>query len=240
MVEESCDLSSPVQGQLECKGRVVHTLLLKCRDRDKRVQLSAYEQLASMDSKVLHEHMRPLHWRAVLDAGLGVGDGAQLTQGETPPPQWAVFFTCIETGQACASSALGRLAGIHTEQGALKTHQADALPECYRRRPWSLGKPQLTKVRPLLASVRVQDRNRGKRVHFSDVQLIGLPAETDGKVLCNNMKPFCYQDVPDTGLGLWGCTPLTYRKGFPVTFDIHVVHGCVLPAVSALRILLPP
>lgn len=75
----------PVQGRLGCKGRVVHTLLLKCRDKDKRVQLSAYEQLASMDSKVLHKSMRPVHWGAILDGGLGAWDGAQLTQGKTPP-----------------------------------------------------------------------------------------------------------------------------------------------------------
>ncbi|CAL5220023.1 g1969 [Coccomyxa viridis] len=42
------------QGHLGCTGRLIKVLLLKCRDRDKRVQLSAYELLASMDSGELN------------------------------------------------------------------------------------------------------------------------------------------------------------------------------------------
>jgi len=91
VVEERCYLSSPVQGCLGCKGRVVHTLLLKCRDKDKRVQLSAYEQLASIEFKVLHDNVRPFHWHDVLDAGLGVWGGAQLTQGKTPLGPCSLF-----------------------------------------------------------------------------------------------------------------------------------------------------
>ena len=57
-------------------------LLLKCRDRDKRVQLSAYELLASMDSAELHRSMNLSQWRDVLDAGLGVWQAAQQTEGK--------------------------------------------------------------------------------------------------------------------------------------------------------------
>ena len=74
-----------VQDHLRCTGRVISVLQLKCRDRDRQVQLSAYELLASMDSEALHASMRPAHWREVINAGLGVCHSAQQSQGEHLP-----------------------------------------------------------------------------------------------------------------------------------------------------------
>ena len=152
VIEEKTYLSSPVQGCFGCKGRVVHTLLLKCRDKDKRVQLSAYEQLASMDFKVLHENMRPFHWRAVLDAGLGAWAGAQLTQGKTT--SGTCFYLHRDRTSMCILSS-GAICRHSYRQDALHMHQAVELPGFYRRRPLSLGKPQMTKARPLHTSVHV-------------------------------------------------------------------------------------
>ena len=61
---------------------MIKVLLLKCRDRDKRVQLCAYELLASMAIEDLHRTMSLSQWRNVLDAGLGVWQAAQQTEGK--------------------------------------------------------------------------------------------------------------------------------------------------------------
>ncbi len=61
---------------------MIKVLLLKCRDRDKHIQLSAYELLSSMDCGELHTSMSLSEWRDVLDAGLGVWHAAQQSEGK--------------------------------------------------------------------------------------------------------------------------------------------------------------
>ena len=80
---------SELQGQLGCTARVISVLLLKCRDQDKRVQLSAYELLASVDSRELHDR------RDAIDAGLGVWHIAQQPQGmHLLSDSWSYLLKC--------------------------------------------------------------------------------------------------------------------------------------------------
>ncbi len=71
----------PTQGQVECQGRMISTLLLKARDKDRRVQLNAYEMLAETGIADLHASLGPCQWRDLIDAGLGLRGTSQQPPG---------------------------------------------------------------------------------------------------------------------------------------------------------------
>ena len=52
------------------EGDIVQMLLLKCRDKDSKVQSQAYEMMAQLPINTLNTHLRIEHWRAVLDTAL--------------------------------------------------------------------------------------------------------------------------------------------------------------------------
>lgn len=49
---------------------IVHTLILKCRDKDAKVQFQAYEMLVQLPIMTLRAHLRIEDWRAVLDTAI--------------------------------------------------------------------------------------------------------------------------------------------------------------------------
>ena len=76
----------------------MHALLLKCRDRDGRVQLSAYEALAATKRSALQDSMRPAQWRDVIEGGLGLHYAAQkLRSKSASAPQCMMQLTRLQT-----------------------------------------------------------------------------------------------------------------------------------------------
>ena len=70
-----------MQGQIKCQEKMVHALLLKARDKDRRVQLGAYEMLAEMSAAGLLASLGPCQWRNLIDTGLGLNLTSQQSQG---------------------------------------------------------------------------------------------------------------------------------------------------------------
>ena len=65
----------------------MHALLLKCRDRDRRVRLSAYEALAATERRTLRDSMGPVQWRDVIEGGLSLHYAAQMRSKSASVPQ---------------------------------------------------------------------------------------------------------------------------------------------------------
>ena len=70
-----------MQGQIECREKIIQALLLKARDKDWRVQLGAYEMLAEMSAAGLLARLEPYQWRDLIDTGLGLNLTSRQTQG---------------------------------------------------------------------------------------------------------------------------------------------------------------
>ena len=64
-------LTSVVSKQQSAQEQaIVHTLILKCRDKDAKVQCQAYEMLVQLPIIMLRAHLQIEDWRAVLDTAI--------------------------------------------------------------------------------------------------------------------------------------------------------------------------
>ena len=71
----------PMQGQIECQEKVAHVLLTKARDKDRHVQLGAYEMLAEMSTSGLHASLGACQWRNLVETGLAFSMTYRQPQG---------------------------------------------------------------------------------------------------------------------------------------------------------------
>lgn len=77
----SMQTTCPMQGQIECQGKVVHVLLMKARDKDRHVQLCAYKMLAETSTAGLHASLGLCQWRGLIETGLSLSMTSRQPQG---------------------------------------------------------------------------------------------------------------------------------------------------------------
>lgn len=67
---------------------IVHTLLLKCRDKDSKVKMQAYKMMVQLPIATLTAHLRIEDWRTVLDTALLSKQAADMdSAAETEQPE---------------------------------------------------------------------------------------------------------------------------------------------------------
>ena len=82
---------------------MVNALLLKARDKDRRVQLGAYELLAEMGAAGLLASLGPCQWRELINPGLGLDLTSSQSQG---PPCFVPDAHNLNASQQCISNRI--------------------------------------------------------------------------------------------------------------------------------------